>query len=179
MTALLIPNNGRGHGSAILSKDFSKTPNLKERQQGKLKRFQYSVAGVDEDEEHKTLETAQAASFLPAVQGQEHFKKKVNKAQFLTINESEKEASKKEELASLSSFRVSENNPHIHRVREIITTCLREGHQGAGLSHRSGKGSPFKYIDHAMTEISMKKKDLDLVLGIMRDLEGNETVTFE
>ena len=95
----------------------------------------------------------------------------------MTINESDNRS--RDEEMSVSSFRVSDRNPHIHKVRDIIRTCLREGHHGAGLSHRSIKGSPFKYIDHAMTEISMKKKDLDLVLGIMRDLEGNETVTFE
>lgn len=132
-------------------------------------------------DEERTLETAQAASFLPAVQGQEHLKKKVNKAQFLTINDSKKGQPDKEddpEPASLNSFRVSENNPHIHKVRDIIKTCIKEGHQGAGLSNR-GKSSPYKYVDHAMTEITMKKKDLELVLGIMRDLEGSDSITFE
>lgn len=168
-TSLLLPNNDGA--SPLKPKDYSKTPNIKERQQSHFRRFKYSVSGVDDE--------AKGTSFLPAVHGQEHLKKKVNKAQFLTINESERDNRSREEEVSVSSFRASENNPHVHKVRDIIRTCLREGYQGAGMSHRSGKASPFRYMDHALTEISMKKKDLELVLGIMRDLEGNETVTFE
>ena len=41
------------------------------------------------------------------------------------------------------------------------------------------QSSPFKYIDHSLKEIQMKRNDLDLILQIMRDLETNETVTLE
>lgn len=78
MTALLVPQYDAGTG--LPSKDYSKTPNIKERQQSHFKRFKYSVSGVDEGGEQNTPGTARGTSFLPAVHGQEHLKKKVNKA---------------------------------------------------------------------------------------------------